>query len=467
MKHRILLLLLAFMLCTTALAEDPMALYDGHILLESRDAGPCKRLTGSVQVVVVLVNVQSNPWSEAETAAIRQELLTAARMLRSEAAFYGADVQLSFKFHTVTVSTPPDMNASTVWVDRILRQLPDVPARTVPGAWANTPLLLFCSSQGRAFAHCESAIDRAEYAVLFRGDDSGAIRHELLHLFGAEDYYVEATVAEAAEATFPNSLMLSSDRYATVDDVTAYVIGWTDSPGDKGMQLLAATCDVSAVSLLQSRIANQVTGLGAYTAADYSYTGMMVDGVPEGWGSLTWDGGDVYIGALHQGQPDGTGVYTWADGTVYAGDFSDGVRTGHGASCWSNGTIYTGGYQAGQRHGYGVYIWPNGDVYTGDFVDGKRTGHGTLVKADGTVYTGEFVGGSYCGTGTLIFPDGSSYTGTFMSDCFHGSGTYRWPTGASFTGEFKLGQRHGHGIYRRTDGSILEGEWANDAYCVP
>lgn len=462
MKTRLmsLLMALALLLIPAASAE----FMPDHPLLADVQAGPCKSLTGQVQVVVLIVSTPGSPWTQEEVTSIRQQVQSASRMLRSEAAVYGASLSISYRFHQVSASSGPDMHNSEEWLDGVLRKVDGISGRINASAWADTPLLVYVSEAGRAFAHCQSNDSYAEYAVLYRGDGSGVIRHEMLHLFGAQDYYVEETIAAAAGRLFPTSIMLHSDYSGTVDPLTAYVIGWTTGPGVTGLQLLEETSSVTTQGFIESQVADQVTGLGVTSDASSAYNGMLEDGVPHGWGQITWKNGDSYLGFWTQGERNGRGLYIWEDGTVFAGDFAHGKRTGWGATAWPTGGSYTGGYQEGQRHGHGVYTWANGDVYTGEFVLGERTGQGTLVKADGTVYTGGFVGGEFEGQGTIIFSDGSCYTGGFKAGRLHGTGTYHWASGSSFTGEFANGKRHGHGVYRSENGGLLEGEWVNDQY---
>lgn len=465
MKKRIIaLLLVMLMLCASAAADSNPSVSTGHALLEDMNAGPCKSLTGAVQLVVLIVSIGDEPWTDAEIVGIRQEAQTACRMLRSEAAAYGATLNISLKFHTLSAADAPPMRSSGDWMNGVLRDVPGLSGAIHGTAWANTPLMVFCSTPGRAFAVCQSDDYHAEYAILYRGDDSGVIRHELMHLFGAEDYYVEDAIAGAAQRLCPNSIMLHSDYTGTVDDLTAYIIGWTEMPGENGLQLLRETADVSVQSYSDSRISDQQSGLQTLSDASTTYTGMVDAGVANGWGHIIWNNGDSYLGHWVQGAREGMGLYAWADGTVFAGTFANGMRTGWGATQWANGSSYVGGYQDGVRDGQGTYIWADGSVYSGSFVNGERTGQGSLINADGTMYTGSFLNGQYNGRGTLVFADGSSYTGEFLNGRLHGEGTYRWANGSSYTGDFADGQRHGHGVYRSKDGAVLEGEWINNVY---
>lgn len=512
MKVRILPFLLALlMLCSAASASGSLQdTYPDHLLLDDMNEGTCQKLTGVVPLVVVFVSIGDEPWTNADVSAMQQEFYTATHMLRIEAAGYGADLNLSLRYHFTSMPTPPDMHKSAVWVDAMLETLPDLAPRSRGGSWRETPLVIVCSTEGRAYTHSFGSADVAEYVMLYQDDDSATIRHELLHLYGATDYYVEPTLEAAAQQHCPDSIMLDSTYANTVDEVTAYVVGWTARPGNAGLQLLAATSSVTADNYTDSQTANQITGMGEVTNSDHTYSGMMQDGIYHGWGILTWESGDVYAGFWENGVRHGQGSYTWADGTCYTGDFTNGTRTGQGTTTWPsgnsysgsyldgnahgkgvftwvNGDVYIGEYQSGSRngqgstywadgnrhtgsylngrlHGPGVYYWTNGDVYIGDFADGMVTGEGVLTKADGSVYSGSFLNSSYNGTGVLITADGSSYSGDFADGKFHGTGVCIWADGSSFSGQFRQGKRHGQGVYHAADGRILEGVWENDAY---
>ena len=49
--------------------------------------------------------------------------------------------------------------------------------------------------------------------------------HELLHLFGAEDFYFPPAIEKAAEKWLPGSIMNGGD---TIDDLTRVLIGWDE-----------------------------------------------------------------------------------------------------------------------------------------------------------------------------------------------------------------------------------------------
>lgn len=108
--------------------------------------------------------------------------------------------------------------------------------------------VVILNKEGRSYAMMDwynDGYDYMEYCVLFSkpsyvGDlvydcPPATVAHEVLHLFGAEDYYSEGTQrvqrAQLASSYFYNDLMLNlycDISYNTVGAYTAYTVGWTD-----------------------------------------------------------------------------------------------------------------------------------------------------------------------------------------------------------------------------------------------
>ena len=62
--------------------------------------------------------------------------------------------------------------------------------------------------------------------------------HELMHQFGAMDYYTPAFVEEAAKKYLPHSIMNDGSE---IDALTRYVIGWDDTLTPEAIAFLKAT----------------------------------------------------------------------------------------------------------------------------------------------------------------------------------------------------------------------------------
>ncbi len=149
--------------------------------------------------------------------------------------------------------------------------------------------------------------------------------------------------------------------------------------------------------------------------------------------------GETYTGQLLHGMPDGFGTWENPDGGIYEGEWKDGMA-----------------------HGQGIYIWANGDRYEGERKDDLIHGQGKYVWADGYMYEGEHKDGHMHGQGIMVMPDGDRYEGEWKDDLMHGQGVYTWADGEKHEGEFKDGLAHGYGVYTWADGYIYEGEFKDD-----
>ena len=56
-----------------ALLMSCAAAEDVHFALRGRDYGPCKKLLGDVEIIVIFVNTPQHPWTDALREAARQE----------------------------------------------------------------------------------------------------------------------------------------------------------------------------------------------------------------------------------------------------------------------------------------------------------------------------------------------------------------------------------------------------------
>ena len=69
--------------------------------------------------------------------------------------------------------------------------------------------------------------------------DDNYLTHELFHQFGAIDLYNQEGVEKVALKYFPNSDMLTVSH--VIDDLTAYLVGWTDTLSAKAQKFLKET----------------------------------------------------------------------------------------------------------------------------------------------------------------------------------------------------------------------------------
>lgn len=475
------LLIAVLLLPGAASAAQPD--YEDHLYLADRGQGNCASLTGHVRMAVVFVELPDAPWHGDDVSGMKASITSAASTLMTEAAGYGANLAIELQYHNADATVTPRLGGSNRdWVNDILRKVSGVPAQDDRSAWTNMPALFLLNVTGRAFAQGEYSLSKAEYAILYRNSDAGVIRHELLHLFGASDYYLHSDVKAAARTCFPDSIMLSSAPEKRTEGLTAYIVGWTDELDRASRTFLELTSDVTSEDLSEARDANRITGFGTVETDSGVYTGMLTHGSYNGRGMFEWNNGTSYMGDWDWGEQTGRGTIVWASGNRYTGDFVNGVRTGKGSFTWANGDNYTGDFVENQLTGKGAYTWANGNQYSGDFVDGVRTGKGVFLWASGASYTGDFVENQLTGRGVYAWPDGSTYsgdfvdgvrtgqgvhiwadgtvyTGSFLGGRMHGQGATVWENGSAYTGGYVNDQREGYGVYHSADGVVMDGQW--------
>jgi hypothetical protein len=114
-------------------------------------------------------------------------------------------------------------------------------------------------------------------------------------------------------------------------------------------------------------------------------------------------------------------AFDYDDGTRYVGTLSDGIPSGYGTMTYPNGDIYMGEFANGKRWGFGNYLYKAGGNLNGQWMDGDPHGLGSQVfggEYEGHRYDGEFFGGQRSGTGTYTFPNGAQQVGTFDNGVF-------------------------------------------------
>lgn len=343
-----------------------------HVFLNARAAGISSKLVGDVRVIVIFVTNPSSSWTYEEMTEVQtgHEAMTAE--ILAEAASYGVSLNLSMEYHLATVDMELPDDDTDAWADTTLASVGLPPSTTASADLEaeygvdEAPILFYLNHSGRAYALPYQHGDHSEYAFFFNADE-GAVRyrHELYHLFGAKDFYYPAEVTSAAENYFPNSTMLVSEE-AVTDDLTAYLIGWTDTPSDSALAFLNDTAHLTAEYMAEQNDHETFTGyVTDYADADGTYTGYLDFGVPHGFGSKVWNDGRSYEGDWDYGTFHGKGTYTWPNGNSYTGEFTNGRLNGEGTLIWYNGDTFTGEWVEGQRTGYGTYTWADGSTRSG------------------------------------------------------------------------------------------------------
>jgi len=102
-----------------------------------------------------------------------------------------------------------------------------------------------------------------------------------------------------------------------------------------------------------------------------------------GYGTYTFENGNMYKGNWQKGAFSGHGIFTWRDGGSYDGEWKDGLKNGGGYDVYSDGSTYEGEFENGMRNGEWEMVWRDGSKYKGEWLNEERTGEGVFVPAAG------------------------------------------------------------------------------------
>ena len=370
-----------------------------HFYLQSKNKGACKDLTGSVMITVVFTDEDESSWTEKDIADFKKDLWDSADVLLAEAERYGANLTLSFHYlsaritgESVDLQNHEERTAQALASMGFSDKEQFVSHLKETYSVKEAPVVFAVNRGGRAFARSYGFGSAMEYVILPR--DKSAFSHELLHLFGAKDFYYPEEVKNYAELHLGDSIMLSS-KDPVVDPLTAYVVGWTKLLPD-AQQFLDATASITSEQISAAKKENQKTGYGTVKENGSTYTGYLLEGWAHGEGRREWDDGAVFEGTFEYGKHV-LGTFTYPNGAVYNGPFKDGKRHGHGTFVDAKGTRYEGTFENGKFTGSGTATWSDGTTYVGEFYDWKPHGYGTLTSADGRVRSGQWENNKFIG----------------------------------------------------------------------
>lgn len=230
----------------------------------SYNLGNCKNLKGTLYVLSIFLDDKESRWDDrSRTSFWNNEVKPGFRFLEKEASRYG--VRLSFEhgsFHSGSMKNVRMyydgivVKDSTRYWNSYINYLMTVSKAlgfpTVSAFHENMQYiakgkeiiyLIFLNKQGRSYAlpdHTNDSNDSLEYTIIFRDsighpnvNNASSVIHEILHLFGAEDYYNPfgnmPKRAALAEKLCPHDIMFrpyTDISYNQIGKFTAYTLGW-------------------------------------------------------------------------------------------------------------------------------------------------------------------------------------------------------------------------------------------------
>ena len=254
---RFLIAVLLFSLCFPAVASAQTASSsyssrrDDHFALKARGQGPCDRLVGDAYIILVFVSTPQHPWTKTMKDRVNKVSWSSIDIMEKQAARYGASLDLTFGGLDYTV--PYEYNRDLKWYHWLIEEkfhrksISEVCEYYRGSLNVDTVSIIFLFNSWDV-SHtymCSSDYPNwnEEFCVIFCDTDmhDNYLTHEVLHLYGAIDFYDYngEGVQRVAQKYFPKSDMLYVSH--EVDELTAYLVGWTDTLSSKARAFLEET----------------------------------------------------------------------------------------------------------------------------------------------------------------------------------------------------------------------------------
>jgi len=209
-----------------------------------------------------------------------------------------------------------------------------------------------------------------------------------------------------------------------------------------------------------SRVATE----GSHQLEDGSiFEGHLAMGLPQGFGTKTYQNEDVYQGHFNKGFAHGYGIMRYKSLPQvdrYFGNWANSRREGHGTLVMKDGSEMVGHWQKDELV-YGDFSVPEGAKYFGKW-DGNLLIDGVYESSSGERFFGTFNKQGDFLFGSLLLSDGSIYHGSFENAQFHGQGIHELINGSVYSGQFVFGKKSGIGLLKEADGSSYHGEFKED-----
>ena len=406
-----------------------------HIAFMGYNEGICTFLKGDIAIAAFMMDDGRRLWKPGDILKTEKIFRDSADYLEKEAGKRGIDLHIDTKFISVKVTSlqsAASADDKREWKDSAMNF---VGAESInefvskkKDEWkaSQVAVIFLFPFEGRPYSMAASVGTlKEEYAVLYRADIH-SVCHELLHLFGAMDFYFPESVKNAAMC-LGSSIMREADSMV-IDPLTEYIIGWRAGITREGEEFLKATCRISQEQIFKARRDEMKNGYGSTSYADGTYTGSLKNGIPFGSGVFRHKKGDVYDGEWRDGKYDGFGIYRSQKGFVYKGGMKNGRFHGRGELLYSNGCRYIGEFQIGVKSGAGRMEYEGGTVYEGQMTDDKCGPTGKCMYANGTVYIGGWKDSRPQGSGVMEYENGVRDDGEWESGVFV-SGIRTYPGG--------------------------------------
>lgn len=247
------------------ISETDPNYYD--ILRPWYNIGHNKQLRGTPVIYAIFMDDDESSWDTLSIESfLRYEIKPAVEYLENEASKWGIELDISIKTFATVLNQGYTINYEGI-VNRNLRESPstkDVLEKaamdfgyiseedindSISAANGGNEIIFLCILNKDGTCYTRNQITNGsttlvEEIVLFRrplnypewliknGERASVVAHEILHLFGAQDFYITESREKLAEQYYPDDIMLW--QYYDINknklgDCVAYSIGWTNT----------------------------------------------------------------------------------------------------------------------------------------------------------------------------------------------------------------------------------------------
>lgn len=208
---------------------------DNHLFFSGRNVGASRKLCGDIATISCLIKRNSSDFYEKTKANYFNALNEAHAWLEQQARRY--NVSLKMKGYFFEIDAPTGLDEDDGWdILKSFFNQENMDALQnkyeVKLNFDETPFLAVFDMHNRSFATMQKNIYPFyinELSTIFRYNNNYnhlTIAHELLHQFGAVDFYFPDKISQSADYHLGPSIM--GRAMGNVDDLTAYLIGWKD-----------------------------------------------------------------------------------------------------------------------------------------------------------------------------------------------------------------------------------------------
>jgi hypothetical protein len=217
---------------------------------------------------------------------------------------------------------------------------------------------------------------------------------------------------------------------------------------------------------------NLLDGIWSLESSGGNFSGSVIDGLAEGYGTLFHDQDCMLVGNFTSGKINGKGTVITLNeigyGNTFVGEIKNGVYSGYGKYVFGYPCFYEGIFKDYKYHGEGIRVFNDNTEYRGEFINGHPHGYGVERYSDRSEYCGSFEFGKKSGKGIETFLLGAKYEGNYFEGRFEGIGKYIFPDGETWDGWFStewLDVRGGKAIFytvKENNGKKRFGKFQND-----